>query len=46
MTDGDILAGLIAILAITTPLTAWAVQLKRRSDRLSCEIEEHDAKAR
>ena len=46
MTDDNILAGLIAILAITVPLTAWAVRLKRRSDRLSREIGDQDMAGR
>lgn len=46
MTDDNILAGLIALLAITVPLTAWAVRLKRRSDRLSREIGDQDMTGR
>lgn len=45
MTDDNILAGLVAILAITVPLVAWAVRLKFRSDRLSREIERQDSRA-
>lgn len=44
MTDDSILAGLIALLAITTPLLVWGVRLKLRYDRLSRKIDEQDAK--